>query len=117
MYLKGTFGIHTIFFLLLLTVHYSWTSNYYCGPNNNAFYRLLSQLFTMPCEQYQINFCCLMHDQCYDNCNVTQLACDTFFCNCLNDIQTNFYCRTIIHSIHCNFSQWFGKSYKCSFTE
>ncbi|CAG9538746.1 unnamed protein product [Cercopithifilaria johnstoni] len=93
MYLKDMFRIRTIFFPLILIVHHSFTSKYHCGPNNNAFYLFISQLLTIPCEQYRINSCCLKHDQCYDDCSVTQLVCDTFFCDCLKDIQTNFYCR------------------------
>ncbi|VDN84692.1 unnamed protein product [Brugia pahangi] len=110
---KNMYHIFKIF-LLLITAHHSWTSKYYCGPSDNAFYRFLSQLLTIPCEQHRINSCCLKHDQCYDDCSVTQLACDTLFCDCLKNIQTNFYCRRIIQPIHCNFPQWFGKSYKCN---
>uniref|UniRef100_A0A2K6VTF0 Phospholipase A2 n=1 Tax=Onchocerca volvulus TaxID=6282 RepID=A0A2K6VTF0_ONCVO len=108
------FRIRTISFLLLLTVvHHSWTFLYHCGPTNNTFFKFLSHLLTMPCEQPQINNCCFIHDRCYDDCDTKQLECDNFFCSCLEDIQTNFFCSKIIQRLHCNISHLFGKLYKC----
>ncbi|OZC06759.1 hypothetical protein X798_06245, partial [Onchocerca flexuosa] len=67
------FRMRTILFLLLLTVHHSWTSSYHCGPTNNTFFKFISHLLTMPCEQLQINYCCFKHDHCYSNCTIEQL--------------------------------------------
>ncbi|KAM3722333.1 Group XIIA secretory phospholipase [Dirofilaria immitis] len=107
------FRMRAILSLLLLTVHCSSKSVYYCGPKNSTVFRLISQLLTSPCEQPRINNCCFEHDQCYDDCNTEQLECDSFFCDCLANIQTNFFCSKIVQALHCNISYLFGKFYKC----
>ncbi|KHN73079.1 hypothetical protein Tcan_14779 [Toxocara canis] len=87
---------------------------YFCGPNTNMVVQMISKWFTRLCDQLEINNCCYNHDVCYDNCAVTQNACDSYFCDCLRQIPTNFFCRNIVQASHCTFAQIFGKPYKCS---
>ncbi|VDN00944.1 unnamed protein product [Thelazia callipaeda] len=82
--------------ILLFTLCPSEATQYQCGPSDSPFYRLLSQLFTLPCEQSQINSCCANHDQCYDDCDATRLTCDALFCDCLDKISANIYCRFVL---------------------
>uniref|UniRef100_A0A0M3HFT7 Phospholipase A2 n=1 Tax=Ascaris lumbricoides TaxID=6252 RepID=A0A0M3HFT7_ASCLU len=87
---------------------------YYCGPKGNIFVQILSKWFTNLCQQDEINKCCYYHDVCYDNCAVTQQACDAYFCDCLQRITpSSFFCRNIVQAGHCNFAQFFGSPYKC----
>ncbi|VDD94235.1 unnamed protein product [Enterobius vermicularis] len=88
-------------------------TEYYCGPNDNLFTQLISKLFTTPCNQeaikflcifywiskdtieISVNFCCLQHDRCYGDCGLTQRECDDYFCECLREIPSNFYCKLV----------------------
>uniref|UniRef100_A0A0N5ADG9 Phospholipase A(2) n=1 Tax=Syphacia muris TaxID=451379 RepID=A0A0N5ADG9_9BILA len=91
---------------LLLIGRLAAATQYYCGPSNNAFAQIISKIFTTPCDQDAINsicigvivlvnFCCMQHDQCYDDCGLAQRECDEYFCECLSQIRSNFYCKLV----------------------